>query len=129
MVYNRKSYFVITYWTISFFYGGLFRMNCPALSSDVNPMQSVWDMLQRRVAGRSTPRGRIQQLESYLLHGWERIPQSLIDKRIHNMHRMFCFYQRKSYLMLKHISIRDLKLLFVYIICTYCLPTNIVNKL
>lgn len=66
---------------------GILRMDWPACSPDMNPIEHVWDMLGRRVATRSSPPETIQQLESSLLQEWERIPQSLIDNLIDSMPR------------------------------------------
>nr|GBL91521.1 hypothetical protein AVEN_51963-1 [Araneus ventricosus]GBL91551.1 hypothetical protein AVEN_134454-1 [Araneus ventricosus] len=66
---------------------GILRMDWSAYSSDMNPIEHVWDILGRRVAGRLSPPETIQQLESSLLQEWERIPKSFIDNLIYFMPR------------------------------------------
>ncbi|GBN08962.1 hypothetical protein AVEN_220705-1 [Araneus ventricosus] len=61
---------------------GILRMDWPAYSSDINPIEHVWDILGRRIADRSSLPETIQQLESSLLQEWERIPKSFIDNLI-----------------------------------------------
>ncbi|GFS92898.1 transposable element Tcb2 transposase [Trichonephila clavipes] len=49
------------------FEGGTIRMEWPACSSDMNPIEHVWDALGRRVAGRQPPPQTLQDLERALL--------------------------------------------------------------
>ncbi|GFX59486.1 transposable element Tcb2 transposase [Trichonephila clavipes] len=55
---------------------GIVRMECPACSPDMNPIEHVWDALGRRVAGRQPPPQTLQELERALLEEWDRIPNS-----------------------------------------------------
>ncbi|GFY28323.1 transposable element Tcb2 transposase [Trichonephila clavipes] len=55
------------------------RMEWPACSPDMNPIQHVWDALRRRVAGRQIPPQTLQELERALLEEWDRIPQLVIN--------------------------------------------------
>ncbi|GFS89583.1 transposable element Tcb2 transposase [Trichonephila clavipes] len=55
---------------------GIVRMECPACSPDMNPIEHVWDALGRRVAGRQPPPQTLQDLEGVLLEEWDRIPIS-----------------------------------------------------
>ncbi|GFW13083.1 transposable element Tcb2 transposase [Trichonephila clavipes] len=60
----------------------IMRMECPAYSPDMNPIEYVWDALGRRVAGRQPPPQTLQELERALLEEWDRIPlviNSIID--------------------------------------------------
>ncbi|GFT92778.1 transposable element Tcb1 transposase [Trichonephila clavipes] len=67
----------------SLFEEGIVRMEWPACSPDMNPIEHVWDALGRRVAGHQQPSQTLQELERALLEEWDRIPQlvnnSLID--------------------------------------------------
>ncbi|GFT21650.1 transposable element Tcb2 transposase [Trichonephila clavipes] len=54
---------------------GIVRMEWPAYSSDMNPIEDVWDALGRRVAGRQPPSQTLQELIRALLKEWDRIPQ------------------------------------------------------
>ncbi|GFT58020.1 transposable element Tcb2 transposase [Trichonephila clavipes] len=58
------------------------RMEWPAYSPDMNPIEYVWDALGRRVAGRQPPPQTLQELERALQEEWDRIPlviNSLIE--------------------------------------------------
>ncbi|GFW26136.1 transposable element Tcb2 transposase [Trichonephila clavipes] len=61
------------------------RMEWPACSPDMNPIQHVWDALGRRVAGHQPPRQTLQELERALLEEWDRIPQLMINSFIDSM--------------------------------------------
>ncbi|GFV32026.1 transposable element Tcb1 transposase [Trichonephila clavipes] len=68
-----------------FFEEGIVRMEWPAGSPDMNPMQHVWDALGRRVAGRQPYPQTLQELEKALLEEWDRIPQLVINSLIDSM--------------------------------------------
>ncbi|GFV22238.1 transposable element Tcb2 transposase [Trichonephila clavipes] len=61
------------------------RMEMPACSPDLNPIEHVWDMLRRRIAARPRPPATVRDLEIALLEEWNSIPQSLIDYFIASM--------------------------------------------
>ncbi|GFU52500.1 transposable element Tcb1 transposase [Trichonephila clavipes] len=61
------------------------RMESPACSPGLNPIEHVWDMLGRRIAARPRPPAIVQDLEIALLEEWNGIPQSLIDNLIASM--------------------------------------------
>ncbi|GFU18202.1 transposable element Tcb2 transposase [Trichonephila clavipes] len=61
------------------------RMEWPACSPDMNPIEHVWDALGRRVAGRQIPPQTLQELERALLEEWDRIPQLVINSLIDSM--------------------------------------------
>ena len=54
-------------------------------SPDMNPIEHVWDILGRRVAGRLPSLQTLQGLERDLLEEWDRIPQLLINSLINSM--------------------------------------------
>ncbi|GFV65866.1 transposable element Tcb2 transposase [Trichonephila clavipes] len=64
---------------------GIVRMEWPACSPDMNPIEHVWDALGRRVAGFQPPPQTIQELERALLEEWDRIPQLVINSLIDSM--------------------------------------------
>ncbi len=61
------------------------RMEWPALSPDLNPIEHVWEMLGRRIAAQSRLPVTVRDSEIALLEEWNSIPQSLIDNLIASM--------------------------------------------
>ncbi|GFT14467.1 transposable element Tcb2 transposase [Trichonephila clavipes] len=61
------------------------RMEWPACSPDLDPIELVWDILGRRIAARPRPPATVRDLENALLEEWNSIPQSLIDNPIASM--------------------------------------------
>ncbi|GFU38849.1 transposable element Tcb2 transposase [Trichonephila clavipes] len=51
------------------------RMEWPACSPDLNPIDHVWDMLGRRIAARPRPPATVRDLEIALLEEWNSIPK------------------------------------------------------
>ncbi|GBN48118.1 Transposable element Tc3 transposase [Araneus ventricosus] len=68
------------------------RMDWPAYSPDLNPIEHVWDMLGRRIAARQPPPTYLPELRRALLDEWCNIPQDQIDNLILSMPRR-CFGQ------------------------------------
>ncbi|GFW57593.1 transposable element Tcb2 transposase [Trichonephila clavipes] len=66
---------------------GIVRMEWPACSPDMNPIEHVWDALGRRVAGRQPLPQTLQELERALLEEWDRIPQLVINSLIDSIHQ------------------------------------------
>ncbi|GFV29282.1 transposable element Tcb2 transposase [Trichonephila clavipes] len=64
---------------------GIVRMEWPACSPDMNPIEHVWDALGRRVAGHQPPPQTLQELERALLEEWDRIPQLVINSLFDSM--------------------------------------------
>ncbi|GFX55723.1 transposable element Tcb2 transposase [Trichonephila clavipes] len=61
------------------------RVEWPACSPDLNPIEHVWDKLGRRIAARPRPPATVRDLEIALLEEWNSISQSLIDNLIASM--------------------------------------------
>ncbi|GFW17847.1 transposable element Tcb2 transposase [Trichonephila clavipes] len=64
---------------------GIVRMEWPACSPDMNPIEHVWNALGRRVAGHQPPPQTLQELERALLEEWDRIHQLVINSLIDSM--------------------------------------------
>ncbi|GFT96462.1 transposable element Tc3 transposase [Trichonephila clavipes] len=65
------------------------RMDFPAYSPDLNPIEYVWDMLGRRIAARQPPPTCLPELRRALLDEWCNIPQDQIDNLILSMPRRY----------------------------------------
>ncbi|GFV88147.1 transposable element Tcb2 transposase [Trichonephila clavipes] len=63
------------------------RMDWPARSPDLNPIEYVWDFLGRRLAARTLPPVTIRELRLALQDEWAVMPQQLIDTLILSMGR------------------------------------------
>ncbi|GFX24910.1 transposable element Tc3 transposase [Trichonephila clavipes] len=63
------------------------RMDWPAYSPDLNPIEHVWDMLGRRIAVCQPPPSCLPELRRALLDEWCNIPQDQIDNLIFSMPR------------------------------------------
>ena len=63
------------------------RMDWPAYSPDLNPIENVWDALGRRLAARLYPPENTQQLKQMLIEEWALLPQELLDNLVLSMER------------------------------------------
>ncbi|GFW92037.1 transposable element Tcb2 transposase [Trichonephila clavipes] len=63
------------------------RMDWPARSPDLNPIEHVWNFLGRRLAARTLPPVTIRELRLVLQDDWAVMPQQLIDTLILSMGR------------------------------------------
>ncbi|GFT83925.1 transposable element Tcb2 transposase [Trichonephila clavipes] len=72
------------------------RMDWPAYSPDLNPIEHVWDMLGRRIAAYQPPPTCLPELRRALLDEWCNIPQDKIDNLILNMPRHYDGYPREE---------------------------------
>ncbi|GBN96560.1 hypothetical protein AVEN_90588-1 [Araneus ventricosus] len=58
------------------------RMDWPAYSPDLNPIEHVWDVLGRRIAARQPPPTCLPEFRRALLDEWCNIPQDQFDNLI-----------------------------------------------
>ncbi|GFU31579.1 transposable element Tc3 transposase [Trichonephila clavipes] len=58
---------------------GIQRLVWLAPSSDLNPIENVWDALGRQVAGRNYPPANKNILIRALTEEWDKLPQQLLD--------------------------------------------------
>ncbi|GFY16684.1 transposable element Tcb2 transposase [Trichonephila clavipes] len=63
------------------------RMDWPARSPDLNPIEHAWDFLGRRLAARTLPPVTIRELRLALQEEWAAMSQQLIDTLILSMSR------------------------------------------
>ncbi|GFW12310.1 transposable element Tcb2 transposase [Trichonephila clavipes] len=66
---------------------GIQRLVWPARSPDLNPIENVWDALERQVAGRNYPPTNKNILIRALTEEWDKLPQQLLDNVVQNMVR------------------------------------------
>ena len=59
---------------------GIERMEWPAKSPDMNPIENVWGLLKRRISRRIRPDDILQDLEDALIEEWNDLPQAYLDK-------------------------------------------------
>ncbi|GBO26489.1 hypothetical protein AVEN_140022-1 [Araneus ventricosus] len=97
---------------------GLLRMDWPAYSPDMSPVEHVWDILGRKVAGSLSPPGTIPQLEISLLQKWQ-IITPLIPCLVGERH---CFRSGETKLLNEtqfYPSFYDM-----HELCIFCVPTK-----
>ena len=63
------------------------RMEWPARSPDLNPIEHAWDMLQTAVSSCPVQPASVQELRQALLEEWDQIPQYKIRRLISSMRR------------------------------------------
>ncbi|GFU66795.1 transposable element Tcb2 transposase [Trichonephila clavipes] len=64
---------------------GMVRMEWPACSPNMDPIEHVWDPLGRRVSGHQPPAQTLQELERAHLEEWGKILQLVINSLIDSM--------------------------------------------
>ncbi|GFV37254.1 uncharacterized protein TNCV_92271 [Trichonephila clavipes] len=63
------------------------RMDWPAYSPDLNPIEHVWDALGRRIAARLHHPENTQQLKQMLIEEWALLPQEMLHQLVLRMRR------------------------------------------
>ena len=63
------------------------RLDWPAYSPDMNPIEHLWDHLDRQVRARTPPPRNLQQLRQALIEEWNRFPQRKINRLVLSMDR------------------------------------------
>ena len=63
------------------------RMDWPARSLDMNPIEHAWDMLQKAISARSVQPTAVPQLRTALQEEWARLPQQQLRRLISSMRR------------------------------------------
>ena len=66
---------------------GVVRMNWPARSPDLNPIEHLWDVLGRRVRAINPPAATLQELSQRLQQEWLAIPQATLRRLVDSMRR------------------------------------------
>ncbi|GFV84736.1 transposable element Tc3 transposase [Trichonephila clavipes] len=83
------------------------RMDWPARSRNLNPIEHVWDFLGRRLAARTFPPVTIRELRLALQDEWAAMPQQLIDTLILSMGRRYetCLAVRGDHIPYKRLDV------------------------
>uniref|UniRef100_A0AAZ3NTG7 Tc1-like transposase DDE domain-containing protein n=1 Tax=Oncorhynchus tshawytscha TaxID=74940 RepID=A0AAZ3NTG7_ONCTS len=62
----------------------------PAKGPDLNPIEHVWDLLDRRVRARAIPTRNVRELAGALLEEWGNISQQELANLVQSIRRRFC---------------------------------------
>uniref|UniRef100_A0A3Q2ZDT3 Tc1-like transposase DDE domain-containing protein n=1 Tax=Hippocampus comes TaxID=109280 RepID=A0A3Q2ZDT3_HIPCM len=65
----------------------LSRMEWPALSPDLNPIENMWDQLRRHVEPRNSAPQNLTDLRAALQEEWDAVPQPTISRIVNSMRR------------------------------------------
>ncbi|GIY67845.1 transposable element Tc1 transposase [Caerostris darwini] len=66
---------------------GVHRMDWPAQSPDLNPIENLWDALHRRIQGCTTRPKSVKELLFLLQAEWKKIPLAVIQRLVESMPR------------------------------------------
>ncbi|GFU64821.1 DDE_3 domain-containing protein [Trichonephila clavipes] len=83
------------------------RMDFPAYSPDLNPIENVWDMLDRRIAARQSHPTCLPELRKAMLNEWCNIPQDQVDNLILSMSRRSFEVYPDFVMNLLNLSVED----------------------
>lgn len=64
---------------------GISRLEWPAYSPDLNPIENLWDALGRAVSARLPPPGSLRELETALMEEWPLLSSAMVDHLIESM--------------------------------------------
>lgn len=63
------------------------RMDWPAMSPDMNPVEHAWDQLKRAIRGRRHPPESLDELRRAAIEEWDNLPQQRLDHLVDSMPR------------------------------------------
>ncbi len=66
---------------------GVERMQWPAVSPDLTPIENLWDQLRRAARKRLTSETTLAQLRQILIQEWNTIPQDRVRRLVSSMRR------------------------------------------
>lgn len=67
--------------------GQITRLNWPANSPDMNPIEHMWDFVARAIRNRINPPRTLEELAAAAVEEWNNIPQDIINRLIISMPR------------------------------------------
>ncbi|GFY09068.1 transposable element Tcb2 transposase [Trichonephila clavipes] len=70
------------------------RMDWPAYSPDLNPIEHVWDALGRHIAARLRHPENTQQLKQMLIEEWALLLQEMLHQLVLSMRRRSCHFPK-----------------------------------
>jgi len=74
--------------TMSFFENSeMSVINWPGQSPDLNPIEHLWDELERRIRKREPPPKNERELATFLQEEWEKIPPSIYQNLVLSMNK------------------------------------------
>uniref|UniRef100_A0A3B3T9J5 Tc1-like transposase DDE domain-containing protein n=1 Tax=Paramormyrops kingsleyae TaxID=1676925 RepID=A0A3B3T9J5_9TELE len=68
-------------------YPGVPRLEWPALSPDLNPIETLWDQLSRRVEARNSVPQNLNDLRAAFQVEWDAVLQQTISRLMNSMRR------------------------------------------
>ena len=70
-----------------FYQNDVDRLPWPALSSDLSPIQHLWDELSRRTHNANQQINTVAQLRQALVRQWNNLPNALVQRYVNSMRR------------------------------------------
>lgn len=64
---------------------GIQKLQWPARSPDLNPIEHIWEMLKRKIKSGPNPPQTLNELRNAALDAWEAIPQAAVKNIIQSM--------------------------------------------